>query len=38
MKNTKQLIINTFMKLVDERTLDKITIQDIADECGINTQ
>ena len=36
MKNTKQLIMNTFMKLVDEKTLDKITIQDIADECGIN--
>lgn len=36
MKNTKELIVNTFMNLVMERPLEKITIQDIADQCGIN--
>lgn len=36
MKKTEQLIINTFLELVEEKTLDKITIQDIADKCGIN--
>ncbi len=36
MKKTEQLIIKTFLKLVKETTLDKITIQDIADQCGIN--
>ena len=36
MKKTEQLIINTFLELVEEKPLDKITIQDIADKCGIN--
>lgn len=36
MKKTEQMIIDTFLKLVEEKTLDKITIQDIADQCGIN--
>ena len=36
MKKTEELIINTFLKLVEEKPLDKITIQDIADQCGIN--
>ena len=36
MKKTEQLIIKTFLELVEEKTLDKITIQDIADQCGIN--
>ncbi len=36
MKKTEQMIIDTFLKLVEEKTLDKITIQDIADGCGIN--
>lgn len=36
MKKTEQLIIKTFLKLVENKPLDKITIQDIADECGIN--
>lgn len=36
MKKTEQLIIKTFLELVDEKSLDKITIQDIADQCGIN--
>ena len=36
MKKTEELIINTFLELVEEKTLDKITIQDIADQCGIN--
>ena len=35
-KKTEQLIIKTFLELVEEKTLDKITIQDIADQCGIN--
>ena len=30
MKKTEQLIIKTFLELVEEKTLDKITIQDIA--------
>lgn len=36
MKKTEQLIINTFLELVEEKPLDKITIQDIANKCGIN--
>ena len=36
MKKTEQMIIDAFLKLVEEKTLDKITIQDIADGCGIN--
>lgn len=36
MKKTEELIINTFLELVEEKPLDKITIQDIADQCGIN--
>ena len=36
MKKTEQLIIKTFLELVEETTLDKITIQEIADQCGIN--
>lgn len=30
MKKTEQLIINTFLELVDEKPLDKITIQDLS--------
>ena len=36
MKKTEQLIINTFLELVEEKPLDKITIKDIANKCGIN--
>lgn len=36
MKKTEELIIKTFLGLVEEKSLDKITIQDIADQCGIN--
>lgn len=36
MKKTEELIIKTFLELVEEKSLDKITIQDIADQCGIN--
>lgn len=36
MKKTEQLIINTFLELVEEKPLDKIAIQDIANKCGIN--
>ena len=36
MKKTEELIINTFLELVEEKPLDKITIQDIADQSGIN--
>ena len=32
MKKTEQLIINTFLELVEEKPLDKITIQDIANK------
>jgi AcrR family transcriptional regulator len=33
---TKQLIINTFIQLLNERPLDKITVKDIVAICGIN--
>lgn len=33
---TRRAIISAFLKLVDERPVDKITIKDIASECGIN--
>ena len=36
MKKTEELIIKTFLELIEEKPLDKITIQDIADACGIN--
>ncbi len=33
---TRRAIIDSFLKLVDERTVDKITVKDITAECGIN--
>lgn len=33
---TKKAIIETFIKLINERPLDKITVKDIVEECGIN--
>lgn len=33
---TKQAIMNTFVSLISERTLDKITVTDIVRACGIN--
>lgn len=33
---TKKAITETFVKLLNERPLDKITIKDIVEECGIN--
>ena len=33
---TKQAIKNSFMKLLDERPLTRITVRDIAQDCGIN--
>lgn len=33
---TRKAIIETFLKLLNERPLNKITVKDIVDECGIN--
>ena len=33
---TKQAIINSFLKLLEETPLDKITVKDIVEDCGIN--
>ncbi len=33
---TRQAIITSFMKLLNERSLDKITVKDIVTDCGIN--
>lgn len=33
---TKNAIRTSFMKLLDERPLSKITVRDITDDCGIN--
>lgn len=33
---TKQAIVRSFIELLNERPLDKITVIDIADRCGIN--
>ena len=33
---TKLAIINTFIKLLNQMPLDKITVKDIVDDCGIN--
>lgn len=35
-KLTEQAIIHSFMKLLNERPLDKIAIKDIVEDCGIN--
>lgn len=33
---TKKAIMEAFLRLVGKKTLDKITVRDIVDECGIN--
>ena len=35
-KNTKELISIAFLKLLNEKPFDKITIKDIVVECNIN--
>lgn len=35
-KFTKSAIMQSFMKLLNEYPFDKITVKDIADDCGIN--
>lgn len=33
---TRNAIVNSFMKLLNERPLNKITVKDIVEDCGIN--
>jgi probable dihydroxyacetone kinase regulator len=33
---TKQAIVNSFVKLLNERPLDKITVKDVVEDCNIN--
>lgn len=33
---TKRAIIESFLRLVGKKTLDKITVRDLVDDCGIN--
>ena len=33
---TKQAIIGSFVKLLNQKPLDKITVKDIVDDCGVN--
>ena len=35
-KFTKAAIAQSFMKLLNKQTFDKITVKDIVDDCGIN--
>ncbi len=35
-KFTKKAIISAFMELLSKKSLDKITVKDIVDKCGIN--
>ncbi len=37
-QTTKEAIAEAFLKLLDERTIDKITVKDIVTECGVNRQ
>ena len=36
MASTKQRIMDSFLKLLDERPLNRISIKDIVEDCGIN--
>ena len=36
--NVKPLIADAFIKLSKEKNIDKITVKDIVDECGISRQ
>ena len=33
---TRKAIMQSFMKLVDQRPINKVTIKDIVEDCGIN--
>ena len=33
---TKKAIVETFLELLKEHSLDKITVKDIVEKCGIN--
>ena len=33
---TKKAIVQTFLKLLDDRPLNQITVKDIVEACGIN--
>ena len=33
---TKKAIVNSFIKLLNDKPWDKITVKDIVEECGIN--
>ena len=35
-RDTKKLLRESFLRLLDERPLHQITIRDIVDECGVN--
>lgn len=37
-QTTKQAIAQTFLELLEKRCIDKITVKDIATECGVNRQ
>ena len=36
--NVKNLIAETFVRLSDEKNIDKITVKDIVEACGISRQ
>lgn len=36
MNRTKRVIVDTFLQMLDERPLTKITVKDIVERCGIN--
>ena len=33
---TRKAIMQSFLKLVDQRPINKVTIKDIVEDCGIN--
>ena len=33
---TRTAIVNSFIRLLNEKPLDKITVKDIVDDCGVN--
>ena len=36
--NTKQALADAFKRLLSQRSMDKITVKDIVEECGVNRQ
>ena len=36
MSRTKSFIVETFIQLLDEKPLTKITVKDIVERCGVN--